>query len=292
MPISFDSKGPPIQGAGLGLRKEHFDLILSERPAVPWFEVISENFMIDGGRPRRVLEQIRRNYPVVMHGVSLSIGSAEPLNHRYLKRLRDLERWLEPALVSDHLCWGSIGGHNSHDLLPLPRTREALERVVRKVGQLQDALGRRVLLENISSYLEFQSSTFSEVDFLVEVAQRADCWLLLDVNNLYVNGRNHGLDPLSYLERLPVERIAQIHLAGHSDHGDVVIDTHDGAVRAEVWELYRQAIARFGSVPTLIEWDAQIPDFPVLLAEAERADREAASVLQCAAEARDVRQTA
>jgi uncharacterized protein (UPF0276 family) len=262
-----------LSGCGIGLRKEHFDRILDERPPVAWFEAVSENFLVDGGRPRHVLERVRRDYPVALHGVSLSIGSAQPLDRHYLRRLAELAGWVEPAIVSDHLCWSSIAGHNSHDLLPLPRTGEVVRHTASRIRQVQEILGRPILVENVSSYVEFSGSTLSEAEFLTAVVDEADCFVLLDVNNLYVNARNHGLDPVSYLETIPPGRVRQIHLAGHEDHGDLVIDTHDHPVRDEVWELYRRAIERFGPVPTLIEWDARIPELDVLLAEAERAER-------------------
>jgi uncharacterized protein (UPF0276 family) len=264
-----------VRGAGIGLRKEHHEQVLSDLPPIGWFEVISENFMVDGGKPRHVLEQVREHYPVVMHGVSLSIGSDEPVDTDYLHRLVALERWLQPLLVSDHLCWSSAGGHNSHDLLPMPRTEAAVVRVVEKLKQVQEALGRRLLLENISSYLEFQTNQWDEATFLSEIAERADCWILFDVNNLFVNARNHGLDPVAYIHRLPIDRVRQFHLAGHTDCGDVIIDTHDGPVREDVWSLYRRAVRRFGALPTLIEWDAQIPALEVVLDEARKADQAA-----------------
>jgi len=261
-----------LSGCGIGLRKEHFDVVLSEKPAVPFFEVISENFMVPGGRPRRVLEQVRRDYPVALHGVSLSLGSADPVDESYLRRLAQLVRWVEPAIVSDHLCWTAVGGHNSHDLLPLPFTEEAARHTAAKIRRVQEALGRRILIENVSSYVAFADATLEEAAFLSAVAEEADCHVLLDVNNVYVNARNHGFNPFAYLDRVPAGRVRQIHLAGHEDQGDVVIDTHDHPVRDEVWELYRRAIARFGAVPALIEWDARIPPFDVVLAEARRAD--------------------
>jgi uncharacterized protein len=260
---------PP--GCGVGLRKEHFDHVLSERPSVPFFEVVSENFMVDGGRPLEVLERVRRDYPVALHGVSMSIGSAEPLDARYLARLRALVDRIEPAVVSDHLCWTGLGGRNSHDLLPLPLTEEASRIAARKIRRVQDVLGRRLLVENISSYVEFRDPEMTHAEFLRAVVEEADCGVLLDVNNLYVNARNHGLDPIRFLDRIPAARVAQIHLAGHEDHGALVIDTHDQPVADPVWDLYRAALERFGSVPTLIEWDARIPAFDVVLGEARRA---------------------
>jgi uncharacterized protein len=266
------ARGALPTGCGIGLRKEHFDAISETRPAVAFFEAISENFMVEGGRPRHILEQVRRDYPVALHGVSMSLGSAEPLDRSYLARLKALVDRIEPAVVSDHLCWTGLGGHNSHDLLPLPLTEEAARGTARKIAQAQEFLGRRILVENISSYLEFAESGMTEGDFLAEVVERADCGILLDVNNLYVNARNHGLDPHGFLDRIPAERVGQIHLAGHEDHGDFVIDTHDHPVADPVWDLYRRALERCGRVPTLIEWDANVPELEVVLAEARRAE--------------------
>jgi len=262
-----------VGGCGVGLRREHYEEVLAERPRVPWFEVISENFMGEGGRPLHVLESVRRDYPVAIHGVSLSPGSAEPTDASYLHRLQRLVARVEPALVSDHLCWTSLGGHNSHDLLPLPFTAESVHVAARKIAQVQDALGRRILVENVSSYVRFRESEMEEWEFVAAVAEEADCHLLLDVNNVYVNARNHGFDPLRYLEGIPVGRVKQFHLAGHEDHGDVVIDTHDHPVCGTVWELYRAAVTRFGPQPTLIERDAHVPELRVLLAEAGEAER-------------------
>lgn len=266
-----DSVGMTIAGCGIGLRREHYQDVLEGRPEVPWFEVISENFMVPGGRPRHVLERVRERYPVALHGVSLSIGSAEPLDPGYLRRLGELVRWIEPGLVSDHLSWSRLGVHNSHDLLPLPLTREAAATAAERIGRVQDALGRRILVENISSYVRFEQDEMHEWEFVSEVLEAADCDLLLDVNNLYVNSRNHRFDALRFLDGLPAGRVRQIHLAGHEDHGDVVIDTHDQPIRDEVFELYRQALVRFGPVPTLIERDANVPPLAELLAESLRA---------------------
>ncbi|MES1166301.1 MAG: DUF692 domain-containing protein, partial [Verrucomicrobiota bacterium] len=228
----------PNLGFGLGLRREHYQHVVEQRPAVDWFEVISENFMVPGGNPRRVLERVRRDYPVVLHGVSLSIGSTDPIDHAYLDGLDALARAVEPAWISDHLCWGTAHGFNAHDLLPLPYTTAALAHVVARVSAVQERLKRRILLENPSSYLAFRGSEMSEADFLAEVARRADCGILLDVNNIYVSAHNHGFDARAYLAAMPAERIGQIHLAGHSVDGALLIDTHDAAVRDEVWQLY------------------------------------------------------
>ena len=256
-----------LTGCGIGLRKEHHDRVLAEKPDVPFFEVISENFMVEGGRPAHVLERVRRDYPVALHGVSMNLGSADPLDAAYLARLKALVDRIEPAVVSDHLCWTALAGQNSHDLLPLPFTEEAVRHVAAKIHRAQDVLGRRLLVENVSSYVTFRSSAMSEAEFLAAVANEADCYLLLDVNNLWVNGRNHGFDASEALRSIPAGRVRQFHLAGHADYGEVVIDTHDRPVRDEVWALYRQAVRRFGAQPTLLEWDANVPELEVLLEE-------------------------
>jgi len=261
----------PYLGHGIGLRTRHFPEVLAGTARVDWFEAISENFMIPGGRPLRVLERARSLAPVVLHGVSLSLGSTDPLNDAYLAALAALAARIEPAWVSDHLCWGSVGGHYAHDLLPLPYTEEALAHVVDRVRRVQDRLGRQVLVENVSSYLGYAQSALAEWEFLGEVARRADCGLLLDVNNVYVSATNHGFDPYAYVAGVPADRVAQIHLAGHSDHGTHLLDTHDAPVCAAVWELYRATVARLGRTSTLIEWDEHVPEFDELRAEAERA---------------------
>ena len=261
----------PYLGHGIGLRSRHFPEVLAGTARVDWFEAISENFMIPGGRPLRVLERARSLAPVVLHGVSLSLGSTDPLNDAYLTELAALAARIEPAWVSDHLCWGSVGGHYAHDLLPLPYTEEALAHVVDRVRRVQDRLGRQILVENVSSYLGYAQSALAEWEFLGEVARRADCGLLLDVNNVYVSATNHGFDPYAYVAAVPPERVAQIHLAGHSDHGTHLLDTHDAPVCAAVWDLYRATVARLGRTSTLIEWDEHVPELDELRAEAERA---------------------
>jgi uncharacterized protein (UPF0276 family) len=258
-------------GHGIGLRTTHFPELLAGRAAADWFEAISENFMIRGGRPLAALERARTQAPVVLHGVSLSLGSTDPLHEPYLRELRALIARVEPAWVSDHLCWGSVGGHYAHDLLPLPFTEEALDHVVARIGAVQDRLGRQILVENVSSYLTYTHATMPEWEFLAAVATRADCGILLDVNNVYVSAVNHGFSAEEYVRALPADRVGQIHLAGHSDHGTHLLDTHDGPVIAPVWELYRLALRACGPVSTLIEWDARIPELAVLLAEADRA---------------------
>ncbi|PKH99405.1 hypothetical protein CXF78_14020 [Shewanella sp. 11B5] len=254
-------------GFGLGLRTDHFEYILQHQPDIDWFEVLSENYLVAGGKPRYYLEAIAEQYPVVMHGVSMSIGSTDPLDMDYLKALKKLSNDIQPKWISDHICWTSIHGVNSHDLLPLPYTEETVNHVAQRVRQVQDVLGRRILLENVSSYLSYQDSTMDEWDFLSQVAEAADCLILLDINNIYVSARNHHFNPLDYLKKIDPRRVQQFHLAGHSDFGDYVIDTHDLDIPPSVWTLYQAALERFGAVSTMIERDANIPEFPALYQE-------------------------
>ncbi len=272
----------PRLGHGVGLRRPHFQRVLSAPTGVDWFEVISENFMVDGGRPLDVLDRVRADYPVVLHGVSLSIGSADPLDCGYLDRLAALAERVEPAWISDHLCWTGVGGRNAHDLLPLPYTDEALAHVASRVAQVQERLGRPIALENVSSYLTYTASRLSEWEFLAEVSRRAGCGILLDVNNIYVSSVNHGFDPVRYLDGIPADRVWQFHLAGHSDQGRYLLDTHDHPVPDPVWDLYRRAVERFGPVPTLVEWDDRIPEWDVLEAESARARRLQEEILTAA----------
>jgi uncharacterized protein (UPF0276 family) len=252
---------------------------LEERPAVDWIEAVSENFMGSGGRPLAVLEKIRADMPVVLHGVSLSIGASDPPDARYLRELADCCARIEPALVSDHLCWGRLAGRYAHDLWPLPYTEEALSHVIARVVHVQETLGRQILLENVSSYVEFRDSAMSESEFLARVAERADCGILLDVNNVYVSSRNHGFDAQAYIAALPSARVMQIHLAGHTDQGTYLLDSHDANVAPAVWDLYAFAVTVHGQVPTLIEWDDRIPALDVLVAESQQArKREAAAI--------------
>jgi uncharacterized protein (UPF0276 family) len=269
----------PYLGHGVGLRPAHYPRLWDGTARADWFEVISENFMIAGGRPAAALERARSLAPVVLHGVSLSIGSVDPLDDAYLAALQSLAARYEPAWLSDHLCWSSARGHHAHDLLPLPYTEEALEHVVRRVVAVQERLGRQILLENVSSYLTYTHSTIAEWEFLAAVAERADCGLLLDVNNVHVSAVNHGFESGAYLEGLPRDRIGQIHLAGHTDMGAYLLDTHDGPVIEAVWDLYREAVRRFGAVSTLVEWDDRVPDLEVVRGEAERARALEAHVL-------------
>ncbi len=272
-----------ISGFGLGLRPRHYQAILRERPRLDWFEALSENYMVPGGRPLDYLTRIRARYPVVLHGVSLSIGSADPLDRAYLKALKALATRIEPAWISDHLCWTGVGGKNLHDLMPLPYTEEALKHVARRVRAVQDFLGRRIVLENVSTYVEYRASVMSEWQFLAALCAEADCDLLLDVNNVYVSAFNHGFDTLEFLDGLPGARVRQIHLAGHDHSGDLIIDTHDARVIGPVWDLYREALRRFGPVPTMIERDARIPPLAVLMREVRHARAVASSTLRKAA---------
>lgn len=262
---------PPLSGFGLGLRVEHYADFLDGHPAVDWLEVISENYLVPGGKPLAHLDRIRAEYPMAMHGVSLSIGSTDPLDRGYLRELKALTRRIEPAWVSDHLCWTGVGHQHLHDLLPLPCTEEALRHVSERVMQVQEALGRRLLLENVSSYVSFEGDEMREWEFIAELARRADCELLLDVNNVYVSSRNHGFDARRFIDAMPRERVRQIHLAGHEDHGDHLIDTHDHPVCEAVWELYAYTVQRLGVVPTMIERDDHIPPLAELMAELDRA---------------------
>lgn len=277
----------PNLGFGLGLRTEHYHPILdskfSESLKVDWFEVLSENYMVPGGKPLYFLDKIRENYPVVMHGVSLSIGSTTPLDADYLRDLRKLADRIQPAWISDHLCWTGVHGQNMHDLLPLPYTEETAKHVVERVGIVQDYLGRRILLENVSSYASYIDSTMTEWEFITEVAEQADCLLLLDVNNIYVSGYNHQFDAKVFIDGVPANRIQQIHLAGHHNHGDYIIDTHDSPVIDPVWDLYEYAISRFGAVSTMIERDDHIPELAVLVEELQIARDIAAKSLEVAA---------
>lgn len=263
--------GLPHLGIGLGLRTVHFGHLLENFPAVDWFEAISENFLDSGGRPRYVLDQIAERYPVVLHGVSLSIGSTDPLNVDYLTRLKRLATAVRARWVSDHLCWTGVLGLNTHDLLPLPFTEETLRHVITRVRTVQDFLERPLILENPSSYVTFRASTMPEGEFLARVAEESNCGILLDVNNVYVSSVNHEFDPYEYLESIPTQRVVQMHIAGHMNCGTHLIDTHDGPVINPVWQLYRRASELTGGVSTLLEWDAKIPSFPEMHAEALKA---------------------
>jgi uncharacterized protein (UPF0276 family) len=259
-------------GFGLGVRPAHYEALLGEqRGAVDWLEALTENYLGLGGQPARYLERLREHYPIVLHGVSLSIGGTDELNVPYLQQVRELADRFEASWISDHLCWTGVSGLNVHDLLPVPFTSEALDHLVARINRTQDILKRRLLIENVSSYLAFDNPDFTEYEFLAELASRSDCLLLLDVNNVYVSSVNHGFDPLAYLNALPIERVQQIHLAGHSRQGRYLIDTHDAPVAEAVWSLYAHAVRRFGNVAAMIERDANIPSLRELTTELDRA---------------------
>lgn len=262
-----NSKKYPGLGFGLGLRKEHYQDVIDTLPDVDWFEILTENYLVSGGKPLYFLDQIAERYPLVMHGVSMNIGNTEALDKQYLQQVKNLKNRINARWLSDHLCWTGTNGSNAHDLLPLPYTEEALEHVVKRIEQVQDFLGSRMLIENVSSYVSYQQSEMSEWEFLSEVAQRADCLLLLDINNIYVSAVNHEFEALDYLLSIPSHRVQQFHLAGHSNYGDYVIDTHDMPVCNAVWSLYARAVEHFGDVTFMIERDDNIPALEELLLE-------------------------
>ena len=265
-------------GFGLGLRSKHFKTILDTKPAVDWFEIISEDYMIPGGNPRYYLQKIRQDYPIVMHGVSMSLGSTDPLDKHYLQQLKDLIDWVQPAWVSDHLCWSRFNSTQMHDLLPMPYTAEAARHLAERIQQVQDFLGRQILVENVSSYANYKQSEMTEYEFISSVVTQADCLMLLDVNNIYVNHYNHGLDPLAFIAGVPADRVQQIHLAGHQNCETHVVDTHDHPIIDPVWDLYAIAAETFGAVSTMIERDDHIPPLEELLIELKQARRIAEGV--------------
>jgi uncharacterized protein len=275
-PIVDRAGDSTVDRTGIGLRAPHHREVIARRPGVGWFEAHSENYF-GGGPARAALERVRHDYPLSLHGVGLSLGTTDELDADHLGEIVRLARELEPMLVSEHLCWGSAGGVFTNDLLPLPYTEEALRHMIERVSQVQGALGRQMLIENVSSYLQFTHSTIEEWDFLAALSKASGCGLLLDVNNIYVSAMNHGFDPNRYLDGIPREAVREIHLAGHSirriEDRDIRIDTHNAPVCEEVWALYSAALERFGPVPTLIEWDLDIPSLDVLVAEARKADR-------------------
>jgi uncharacterized protein (UPF0276 family) len=270
-------------GIGIGLRVPHYQPILERKPVVDWFEIISENYMVDGGRPLAILDQILERYRVVQHGVSMYFGSAEPLNREHLRRLKALVKRTKTPWLTDHLCWGSVDGRYTHDLLPMPYTSEAAAVTARKIREARDFLEIPIAVENVSSYAEFHVSEMTEWEFLNEVAERADCGVLLDVNNIYVSSRNHNFDACEYVDNVPAERVAQIHIAGHSKFERYILDTHDHPVIDPVWKLYELAIRRVGPTATLLEWDDRIPSFDEVHAEALKAERyvEVPAVAKC-----------
>ena len=267
-------------GIGIGLRVPHYQHIFSRKPTVNWFEIISENFMVDGGRPLEILDQILERYRVVQHGVSMYFGSAEPLNREHLKRLKRLVKRTKTPWLTDHLCWGSVDGRYTHDLMPMPYTFEAAKRAAQKIRQVRDFLEVPLAVENVSSYAEFHVSEMTEWEFLNEVVERADCGILLDVNNIYVSSRNHNFNPFDYLNSVPAERVAQIHIAGHTKYQKFILDTHDHPVIDPVWALYARAIEMAGPTPTLLEWDDRIPSFNEVHREALKARRYLPAQLQ------------
>jgi uncharacterized protein (UPF0276 family) len=264
--------GPIPARAGIGLRAAHHQALLTESPGVGWIEAHTENYFHDGGAAPRALERARSNYPLSLHGVGLGLGSADGIDLDHLARVKRAISRFEPGLVSEHACWGQSGGEFFNDLLPLPYTDEAVELLSRQIGEAQDFLGRRLLLENVSSYVTFEHSHLQEWEFLAAVAAASGCGLLLDVNNVYVSSKNLGLDARAFVSGLPTDSVGEIHLAGHASNGEILIDDHGSQVCDEVWQLYRLALARFGAVPTLIEWDTNIPALSTLVAESQRAD--------------------
>lgn len=270
---------PRYLGFGLGLRSQHYADILAGSPDVDWFEAISENYFVDGGLPLINLTQIRARYPIVLHGVSLSIATTAPLDLDYLGRLKALADRIEPEWVSDHLCWTGVHGYNMHDLLPIPYTREALDHVVERVQRVQDFLGRTIALENVSSYVSFRHSEMPEWEFIAELSRRTDCWLILDVNNVYVSAFNHEFDARAFIDGVPADKVVQFHLAGHEHNITHIIDTHDHDVTEDVWGLYAHAVRRFGAVSTMIERDDHIPPLADMVAELDIARRIAKGIL-------------
>ena len=276
--------GNPIpKRAGVGLRADHYADVLNERPDLGWFEVHSENYFGDGGRPLYYLDKIAEHYPISLHGVGLSIGTTDSLSTLHLEKLKKLVQRYQPGLVSEHLSWGSVGGRHFNDLFPMPYTEEALSHMVERVNQVQEFLGRQILIENVSSYLQFESSTIPEWEFISTLAQQSGCGILFDVNNIYVNARNHKFDPQKFINAVPVEYVKEIHLAGHTvkqfEECEILIDTHNKRVTNDVWSLYQDSVQRFGEVPVLIEWDTDIPALSVLLDEASKAEQIMTSVM-------------
>jgi uncharacterized protein (UPF0276 family) len=265
--------GYPDLGFGIGLRSVHFEHILQNHPPIDWFEILSENYLDTGGRPLWILDRVAERYPVVLHGVSLSVGSTDPVNFEYLRKLKDLGKRIGARWISDHLCWTGVCGRNTHDLLPMPYTDQSLRHTIERVRIIQDFMERPIALENASTYLEFAASTWHEADYIAQLAEQADCGILLDVNNVYVSAYNHGFDPKAYIDKIPGDRVVQMHLAGHTNKGTHIIDTHSDYVVDPVWDLYRYTHRRIGGVSTLLEWDADIPSFEIVHAEALKAKR-------------------
>lgn len=254
-------------GFGLGLRPDHYEEILSSNPPIDWFEIITENYLVPGGKPHYYLNQICERYPVVMHGVSMSIGSTDKIDFEYLQQVKLLSERIKPKWISDHLCWTGVHGKNMHDLLPLPYTEESIQHIVGRIQKIQDFLGQQILIENVSSYITYQQSQITEWEFISEISNQADCRILLDLNNIYVSSVNHDFDPSTYLTNVPKNRVCQFHLAGHSNMGNYIIDTHDQDIIDPVWNLYAEALKHFGFVATMIERDDNIPPLESLVTE-------------------------
>lgn len=269
----------PYLGFGLGLRTEHYDAILADRPLIDWFEIITENYLVPGGKPHYYLEKIREYYPMVMHGVSMSIGSIDPLDFDYLNQVKTLAKKIKPTWISDHLCFTGVHGKNTHDLLPLPYSEESIHHVVNRIKQVQDFLDQQILIENVSSYITYKESQLTEWEFLKTISEESDCLILLDINNIYVSSINHDFDPMEYVNAVPIKRVCQMHLAGHSNMGDYIIDTHDHDIVGPVWRLYSAALRRFGLVSTMIERDDHIPPLSTLLNELNHARNLAETML-------------
>lgn len=269
----------PFMGFGLGLRSEHYAHVIEHKPDVDWFEIISENYMVPGGKPLAHLDRIRQDYPMVMHGVSMSIGTTDPLNYDYLNRLKELITRVEPGWISDHLCWTSVNHTNSHDLLPLPYNEATIQHLVERIDAIQNHLGQPMLIENLSSYVTYQQSEMTEWEFINAICERSGCYLLLDINNIFVSANNHHFDPRTYIDAITPDRVMQFHLAGHSYQGNLIIDTHDHEVCDPVWDLYAYALKHFGAVSTMIERDDDIPPFSQLRAELARAEEIAHHIL-------------
>ncbi len=261
-----------LSGTGVGLRSPHINEILRERPAIPWFELLADNHLVEGGLIPLQLDEICQHYPVTFHSVGLSLGSVDPLDLNYLSKLKKLMQQYEISWLSEHCCFTSFDGFHSHDLLPIPYSEESLFHIVKRISRTQDFLGKQILIENVSSYMSFAESTLDEVDFISEVARQSDCLLLIDVNNIYVNHINQGVDVIQYIDRLPYERIKEIHLAGFDDRGDYILDAHNNPVAQPVWQLYEKLIQHVPDVATLIEWDNDIPSLQRLMEEANKAD--------------------
>lgn len=269
--MTFPHTPQMLTGAGLGLRTVHYQTILDQRPDIPWFEALTDNYMNAGGLPLHYLSRIREHYPLTFHGVGLSLGSTDPLDTAYIQGLKTLIERFNPVHVSDHLCWTAAHGLHGNELFPMPYTETAQRHIADRIDAVQNALGQRILVENVSSYLSFRESKMTEVEFFAGVAERADCYILCDINNIHVSAHNHDFDPVTYLDRLPADRIRELHLAGYEDQGEYLLDTHGAAVHEPVWELYERALARFGVIPTLIEWDNNIPSLERLLQEQRQA---------------------